>query len=177
MLVNDTFAQRPSILPDLNFTFYPIPDFDDAGKACKYASTKPAFCTCDDIEACAVDVLGCTSGCSGDAARKLMGFIACFEGVRNPSQGGPYPPPDLDPARLLNCSMDAPFVQGMKVCLADTNRVLELHHRTKDVADARNIHTTPTMMINGVGSAITAPIATPDDVLKHLCQAGLAAAC
>ena len=44
MLVNDTFAQRPSILPDLNFTFYPIPDFDDAGKACKYAATKPAFC-------------------------------------------------------------------------------------------------------------------------------------
>ena len=73
MLVNDTFAQRPSILPALNFTFYPIPDFDDAGKACKYASTKPAFCACDDIEACAVDVLGCTSGCSGDAARKLMG--------------------------------------------------------------------------------------------------------
>ena len=53
----------------------------------------------------------------------------------------------------------------------------ELHHRTKDVADARNIHTTPLIIIVGVGSAITAPITTPDDVLKHLCQAGLAAAC
>ena len=105
-----------------------------------------------------------------------MGFVACFEGVRNPSQGGPYPPPDLDPARLADCLVDAPFTQGMKLCLADTNRVLELHHRTKDIADARNIHTTPTMMVNGIGIP-SAPVSSPDDMLKHLCKYGLAAAC
>ena len=33
------------------------------------------------------------------------------------------------------------------------------------------------MMVNGVGIPITAPIASPDDVLKHLCKYGLAAAC
>ena len=49
MLVNDTFAQRPSILPDLNFTFYPIPDFDDAGKACKYASVSYTHLTLPTI--------------------------------------------------------------------------------------------------------------------------------
>ena len=64
----------------------------------------------------------------------------------------------------------------MKLCLADTNRVLELHHRTKDVADARNIHTTPTMMVNGIGIP-SAPGSSPDDMLKHLCKYGLAAAC
>ena len=72
--------------------------------------------------------------------------------------------------------VDAPFTQGMKLCLADTNRVLELHHRTKDIADARNIHTTPTMMVNGIGIP-SAPVSSPDDMLKHLCKYGLAAAC
>ena len=175
-MVNDTIAQKPSILPALNLTFYPMPDLEDDGKTCKYAATKPTFCECDDIEACAVDVLGCSGGCSGDAARKLIGFVACFEGVRPKSQGGPHPPPDLDPAMLANCSVDATFLAGVNACTADSDRVLRLHTRTKAISDARNIHTTPTMEVNGVGIP-SAPVTSPDDVLKKLCAAGLAEAC
>ena len=97
------------------------------------------MCTCDDIEACATDVLGCTSGCSGAAAGNLIKFMSCFEGEPEGAR-----PPEPDPAKLANCSAAAGVsVSAMNTCVADKARVLSLHKRVQAQKLARKVTATP----------------------------------
>ena len=61
--------------------FFPVPDGDapDPSKTdCDMFPNPKDVCTCERHEACAVHVLGCKDGCTGDSAGKLLSFLGCY---------------------------------------------------------------------------------------------------
>ena len=59
-------------------SYYPVPDGEDNNPSKCTDMFGKDVCTCELHEACAVHVLGCKDGCTGDDAGKLLSFLGCY---------------------------------------------------------------------------------------------------
>ena len=59
-------------------SYYPVPDGEDSDPSKCSDFFGKDVCTCELHEACAVHVLGCKDGCTGDDAGRLLSFLGCY---------------------------------------------------------------------------------------------------
>ena len=160
-----------AIAANINFTFHPVPDYQDYGKdpsACTQFQT-PRCCKSNIIEACVLKASGCLGGCVGASAGRLASFLGCF--VKGERDRGVCQP-DAKDRCLASAGISA---NATNACMDDKEQYEPVMAAL--VKQSRRVQTYPHTVVNGKLLPQDTVKNDEADLRKALCDAGIKAAC
>eukprot|EP00947_MAST-08B_sp_MAST-8B-sp1_P001688 g1688.t1 len=140
------------------------PDGDPT--VCDKTAAGPKACKCDDVEACAVHITGCLSGCSGKTLTMLSSFFGCFSGKTEGT---------CDPTKSSTCaSQTGVSASSLKSCVGNRKMLGGIYREIWK--HGKKVQSFPDLVVGG--KPVDEQKAPTHKFLSGVfCKAGLKAAC